>query len=334
METTSARKTSSTSTTATKRRLKQEVRKNRNICTPSTSDDEQPEAPTVEEKQKHQEQGAQPSQPTHQEEGGQQQQRLANPAQPYTTASGNRPKFVLKKRKTMHSKNTAQESSENTITDCQQQPSEETDDTVEDTTYKMPPLGHVDESDSDDEILVKRIKKIKEGTKSTPKKIQLRVKNCVKSQPEKKGDVKKSPKPPVKSDSSQPQVRAISAKPCRGDIKHKKNFQSTMSPSGFVGMIAHFNDAQTKAIQDIRFGGFLYLQVIELPGDLCKWLVGIFDPYSVTLYISPDKRIEITPMDVHITLALPIGGRKVEEFYRKKPKDAIYNEVLDAWRED
>ena len=39
-------------------------------------------------------------------------------------------------------------------------------------------------------------------------------------------------------------------------------------------------------------------------------------------------------MDVHITLAFPIGGRKVEEFYRKKPKDAKYNEVLDEWKKD
>ena len=58
----------------------------------------------------------------------------------------------------------------------------------------MPPLGHVDESNSDDEVLVKRIQKIKQGTKSRPKKIQLRAKKCVKSQTKKKEDVKKSPK--------------------------------------------------------------------------------------------------------------------------------------------
>ena len=90
-------------------------------------------------------------------------------------------------------------------------------------------------------------------------------------------------------------------------------------------MIAHFNEAQTEAIQHMGFGGFLHLQVTELPGDLCKWLVDRFDPYSVTLYISKHKRIEITPMDVNITLALPIGGKKVEEYYGKKPKDATYN---------
>ena len=70
------------------------------------------------------------------------------------------------------------------------------------------------------------------------------------------------------------------------------------------------------------FGGFLHLQVTKLLEDLCKWLVDRFDPYSVTLYISPDKRIEITSMDLHLTLALPIGGRNVEEFYGKKSKDA------------
>ncbi|KAJ8431951.1 hypothetical protein Cgig2_000010 [Carnegiea gigantea] len=148
--------------------------------------------------------------------------------------------------------------------------------------------------------------------------MQLRSKKCVKAQPEKKEDVQKSPKPPIKKSLKKkedvqksvavpvegPKSMQSVPKPVEGDTKHKKIFQSRMSPSGFV---------------------------TELPGDLCKWLVDRFDPYSITLYISPDKRIEITPMDVHLTLALPIGGRKVEEFYRKKPKDTKYNKVLDAW---
>jgi len=61
---------------------------------------------------------------------------------------------------------------------------------VENTIYEIPP-GHVDESDSDDEVLVKRIKRIKEGTKSRLKKMQLRVKKCVKSQPKTKEDVQR-----------------------------------------------------------------------------------------------------------------------------------------------
>ncbi|KAJ8435326.1 hypothetical protein Cgig2_022927 [Carnegiea gigantea] len=217
-------------------------------------------------------------------------------------------------------KNTAQESSEKTITDIHQQPSEATDDTVEDTTYKIPLPRHVDESEFDDEVFVKRIKKIKQGTKSRPKIMQLWAKKCVKSQPEKKEDVQKSLKPPVKSAQLSvikhkeeqkslkkkqhvqkstvvpvegPKSVQSVPKPAAGDTKHKKIFQSRMSPSGFV---------------------------TKLPGDLCKWLEGIFDPYSVTLYISPDKRIEITPMDMHITLALPLVEGKLRSFIRKSPK--------------
>ena len=39
-------------------------------------------------------------------------------------------------------------------------------------------------------------------------------------------------------------------------------------------------------------------------------------------------------MDVHLTSALPIGGRKVEVFYGKRPKDVKYNEVLAARRKE
>ncbi|KAJ8420011.1 hypothetical protein Cgig2_017486 [Carnegiea gigantea] len=154
----------------------------------------------------------------------------------------------------MHSKNTAQESSEKIITDSHQQPSEETDDTVEDTTYKMPPPGHVDE-------LVKRIKKIKEGTKSKPKKMELRL-LVTKHKKEdkslkKKQHVQKSAAIRVEGPKS---VQSV-PKSVEGDTKHKKTFQLRMSPSGFVGMIAHFNEAQIKAIQEMGFGGFLHLQV-------------------------------------------------------------------------
>ncbi|KAJ8426164.1 hypothetical protein Cgig2_032646 [Carnegiea gigantea] len=45
-----------------------------------------------------------------------------------------------------------------------------------------------------------------------------------------------------------------------------------------------------------------------------------------------EKKTEITSKDLHLTLALPIGGRKVEEFYGKKPKEHEYNKVLTAWR--
>ncbi|KAJ8433441.1 hypothetical protein Cgig2_017401 [Carnegiea gigantea] len=181
----------------------------------------------------------------------------------------------------------------------------------------MPIPGHDDESEYDDEVLVKRIKKIKQVTKSRPKQMQVRSKKSVNAQAEKKQVVKKGSKTPVKSGQ-------LSV------FKHKKEHRSLKKHTRFVAMIDNFNDSQRQVIRDMVFRGFLHLQVTELPGDLCKWPVNIFDPCSVTLYISPDKRIEITPMNVHLPLALPIGGRKIEEFNSKKPKDAKYNKVLDV----
>ncbi|KAJ8420325.1 hypothetical protein Cgig2_009732 [Carnegiea gigantea] len=146
---------------------------------------------------------------------------------------------------------------------------EDTDDTVEDTTYKMPPPGHDDESESDDEIFVKRTKKIKQGTKSRPKKMQVRSKKCVKAQPEKKEDVQKSLKPPIKSGQLSvikhkkeqkslkkedvqksatipvegPKSMQSVPKPAEEDTKPKKIFKTRMSPSGFIGRTDNFNEA-------------------------------------------------------------------------------------------
>ncbi|KAJ8424130.1 hypothetical protein Cgig2_008327 [Carnegiea gigantea] len=157
----------------------------------------------------------------------------------------------------MHSKNTAQESSKTGITDSHQQPSEETDDMVEDTTYKMSPPGHVDESDSDDESQPEKKQNVKKSLKPPVKSAQLSVtkhKNEHKSL-KKKQHIQKSAAVPIEGSKS---VQSV-PKPAEGDTKHKKIFQSRMSPSGFVGMIAHFNEAQIKAIQDMGFGGFLHL---------------------------------------------------------------------------
>jgi len=118
--------------------------------------------------------------------------------------------------------------------------------------------------------------------------------------------------------------------PAETDTKYKKIFHTRMSPARFVTVIDKFNDARKQAIWDMGFGSFLKLQVTRLPGDLCKWFLVNFDPYSVTLYIATEKKIEITQMDVHLTLARSIGGRKVKEFYGDKTKDPKYNEVLLA----
>ncbi|KAJ8435697.1 hypothetical protein Cgig2_027287 [Carnegiea gigantea] len=183
----------------------------------------------------------------------------------------------------------------------------------------MPSPGHDDVSDSDDEVLVKRMKNIKQASKSRLKQIQLRSKKCARAQADKERKaIQKSPKTPIKCGQlSVLQHQQQHKSPNSTQVLPSVFKTPKWPPLGFIAMIEKFSKAQRQAIIDMGFGGFLYLQVNELSGDLHKWLVYSFDPHSVTLCISPDKKIEITPMDMHLTLALPIGGRKVEEFYKK-----------------
>ena len=91
--------------------------------------------------------------------------------------------------------------------------------------------------------------------------MQARLKKCVKTQPEKKEDVQKSPKSPVKSGQFSvikhkkeqkslkkkeyvpksatvpvegPKSMQYVPKPVKGDTKPKKIFQTRMSPSGLM----------------------------------------------------------------------------------------------------
>ncbi|KAJ8429059.1 hypothetical protein Cgig2_025048 [Carnegiea gigantea] len=129
--------------------------------------------------------------------------------------------------------------------------------------------GHDDESDSNDEVLVKRIKKIKEASKSRLKQIQMRSKKCARAQADKERQaIQKSPKSPKSSKQhanpticvQDPKYVQSMPKPGEVDTKPKKIFQTKMSPSGFVVMIKNFKEAQRQAICNMGFEGFLHLQ--------------------------------------------------------------------------
>ncbi|KAJ8427229.1 LOW QUALITY PROTEIN: hypothetical protein Cgig2_023066 [Carnegiea gigantea] len=98
-----------------------------------------------------------------------------------------------------------------------------------------------------------------------------------------------------------------------------------MSLARFIRMIEKFNETHQQGIMDM---------VTELLRDLCKWLMDSFEPYSVTLCISSDKKIKIALMDVPLTLALPIDGRRFEELHGKNPKDPDYNIIISIWRRE
>ncbi|KAJ8433692.1 hypothetical protein Cgig2_030079 [Carnegiea gigantea] len=168
----------------------------------------------------------------------------------------------------------------------------------------MHPHGHEHENDFEDEVLMIRIKKIKQASKPRSKQLQMRSKKCARAKAEtERKSVKKSANP-----AKGVQLSVV-------QLDHQKKSpkqQANTNIVGFVAMIDKLNKAHKQAILGYGFSRILRVTMI--------------------LYITTKKKIEIIPMDVHLTLALPIDERKVEEFYVKKPKDLEYNEVPSAWR--
>ena len=90
--------------------------------------------------------------------------------------------------------NIPKESLEKIVTDVHRQISEEKDDTIDDSTYKRPPYGHEDKIESEDEVLMKRITKIKQAPKPSTKKLQMRSKKTCQARAKKeRRTVKKFP---------------------------------------------------------------------------------------------------------------------------------------------
>ncbi|KAJ8446456.1 hypothetical protein Cgig2_010078 [Carnegiea gigantea] len=131
----------------------------------------------------------------------------------------------------------------------------ETNDTVEDTTYKMPPHWHKDETNSADEVLKK-----KNRARAKAKKERKSVQKCPSHA--KRGQLsvvqhdheKKSPKQQANTSIGVQDLKPVQNL-TETETKHKEIFQSRMSPAGFV--VDKFNKAQKQAIRDMGFRGFL-----------------------------------------------------------------------------
>ena len=85
--------------------------------------------------------------------------------------------------------NIFKESLKKTIIEIHQQSSEETYDTIEDSTYKKPIPRHEDETEFEDELLMKRFKKIKQVLKLVQSNSMLDQRNMLELNLKKKGEV-------------------------------------------------------------------------------------------------------------------------------------------------
>ncbi|KAJ8428770.1 hypothetical protein Cgig2_010774 [Carnegiea gigantea] len=116
--------------------------------------------------------------------------------------------------------------------------------------------------------------------------------------------------------------------------KSKKDiptFGHRMSISGISYLIERLSYEQYLAVNEIDFGGFWAIRTNVIPKSLGMWLLENYDYCGSFFNLSNHRILEFTKEDVHATLGLPMGPKKVME---GKTCDSCeqYNAILGSWR--
>ncbi|TVU02769.1 hypothetical protein EJB05_51714 [Eragrostis curvula] len=89
----------------------------------------------------------------------------------------------------------------------------------------------------------------------------------------------------------------------------KGKLLSRCTPKDLLQAITSLNDPQKKKIDDLHWGDFLSIKIDAVESrDLYCWLLDRVDTSTMTLVISPDKVLPLSPVSVHNVMALPMGG--------------------------
>ncbi|KAJ8437565.1 hypothetical protein Cgig2_017918 [Carnegiea gigantea] len=104
-----------------------------------------------------------------------------------------------------------------------------------------------------------------------------------------------------------------------------------MSISGISYLIETLSYEQYLAVNEIGFGGFWAIRTNVIPKSLGMWLLENYDYCGSFLNLSNHRILEFTKEDVHATLGLPMGPKKV---MKGKTCDSCekYNTLLGSWR--
>ncbi|TVU25205.1 hypothetical protein EJB05_27693, partial [Eragrostis curvula] len=96
----------------------------------------------------------------------------------------------------------------------------------------------------------------------------------------------------------------------------KGKLWSRCTPKDLLQAITSLNDPQKKKIDDLHWGDFLSIKIDAVESrDLYCWLLDRVDTSTMTLVISPDKVLPLSPVLVHNVMALPMGGGDLPKVY-------------------
>ena len=114
----------------------------------------------------------------------------------------------------------------------------------------------------------------------------------------------------------------------RGRTRGRSLMMTTRSFSSLVGQLNEVS--QTKAIKSMGYVSFSKVYLKQILEKFLKWLVEIFDPYSICFRLPDAQKFSITTFNVYVTLGVPIRGRKIIEITRFS-MDEEYDLVHAPW---
>ncbi|KAJ8421447.1 hypothetical protein Cgig2_013881 [Carnegiea gigantea] len=145
---------------------------------------------------------------------------------------------------------------------------------------------------------------IQEAPKAVPKAKKLALKSEGK-QPFEQKDAQLSTGDVLQEEKISSSGQDVQMAPQQQPLKYEKDEYS------FSSMVAHLNEAQSKAVRSTGLASFLKLDLKQIPGKFSKWLVESFDPYFASFVLSDGQRFIATPFDAYVILGVPFGGRKI-----------------------
>ncbi|CAN1159408.1 hypothetical protein LINPERPRIM_LOCUS20474, partial [Linum perenne] len=99
------------------------------------------------------------------------------------------------------------------------------------------------------------------------------------------------------------------------------------SPSRIYNLVTRTSDEKIARLTSLGFGGTTKVSITQLPTELRRWVMDIYDVDTDTFKVGPEMTLKITEEDVHKVYELPRGAKEIE---LDKTSKHVINAILGA----
>ncbi|CAN1144733.1 hypothetical protein LINPERPRIM_LOCUS16781, partial [Linum perenne] len=96
------------------------------------------------------------------------------------------------------------------------------------------------------------------------------------------------------------------------DAKTDGSIICRCSPSRIYNLVTRTSDEKIARLTSLGFGGTTKVSITQLPTELRRWVLDIYDVDTDTFKVGPEMTLKITEEDVHKVYELPRGAKEIE----------------------